>query len=143
MRDVRIAVYAWIALAAARRICRKAMSPARNPKVDVEKEREKFWNSPAAQKWLTESQREVQTHIDRETLAELVRRQKPAAQHSPDKHDSVVSAILGTAAKIDASSTRGRPSFAMSHPDTPKEVVDKVRDAVGPDAKVELVQAHD
>jgi hypothetical protein len=138
MRDVRIAVYLWIALAAARRICRKAMSPARNPKVDVEKEHEKFWNSPAAQKWLTESQREVQTHIDRETLAELVRRQKPA----PDKHDAVVSAILGVAAKIDASSSRGRPSFAMLHPDTPKEVVDKVMDAVGPDAKVELVQGN-
>jgi hypothetical protein len=118
------------------------MSPARNPKVDVEKEREKFWNSPAAQKWLTESQREVQTHIDRETLAELVRRQKSAERQSPDKQDAIVSAILGAAAKIDASSTRGRPSFAMLHPDTPKGVVGKVMDAVGPDAKVELVQAH-
>lgn len=142
MRDVRIAVYVWIALAAARRICRKAMSPARNPKVDVEKERDKFWNGPAAQKWLTESQREVQTHIDREILSELVRRQKPAAQHSSDKNDAIVSNILGIAAKIDARSNRGRPSFAMLPAGTPKEVVDKVRDAVGPDAKVELVQGN-
>jgi hypothetical protein len=117
MRSIRIAVYIWIALAAARRICRKAMSPARNPKVDVEKEREKFWNSPAAQKWLTESQREVQTHIDRETLAELVRRQKPAAQHSPDKHDAIVSAILGAAAKIEKSAVRGKAAWAMFEED--------------------------
>ena len=132
MRDVRIAVYAWIALAAARKICRKAMSnredAGRKQKIDVAKEKEKFWNSPAAQHWLSDAQRTVQTEIDRDILHRICQAQPkhPRIHMNSDKDDSVVSAILGAAAEIEKSTVRGKAVWAMLDEDYVRDYARKL-----------------
>lgn len=146
MRDVRIAVYAWIVLAFARRIARKIARKTPVWRTSGE-EIAKFWNSDvSAQDWVDERKNWVTTRVDRELLAEIRRKKDERASLKSEREArfaSIVSSIQSAAVEIRRESSGGRPNFAILRPSCGRKTVEAIRQAVGPDARAELVQGDE
>ena len=128
MRDVRIAVYAWIVLAFARRIARKIAKKTPVRRISDE-EIAKFT-----------------TRVDRELLAEIRRKKDEEASLKSEREArfaSIVSSIQSAADGIRRESSGGRSNFAILRPSCDRKTVEAIRQAVGPDARAELVQGDE
>jgi hypothetical protein len=145
MRDVRIAVYAWIVLAFARRIARKIAKKTPVWRISDEVIA-KFWNDASAQDWVDERKNGVTAWVDRELLAEIRRKkdeEESLKSEREARYASIVSSIQSAAAEIRRESSGGRPNFAILRPSCGRKTVEAIRQTVGPDARAELVQGDE
>lgn len=145
MRDVRIAVYSWIVLAFTRRIARKIARKTpgwRTSGAAIAK----FWTGASTQDWVDERKNGVTTMVDRKLLAEI-RRKKDDVPILNDEREarfaSIVSSMQSAASGIRRESSGGSPNFAILRPSCGRKTVEAIRQAVGPDARAELVQGDE